>query len=426
MGNAGRNGGEYYTPRPLIRAIVAVTAPKLGETICDPAVGSAGFLCESFEYLKAQNPHRTTAQDRALQERTFYGKEKKSLAYVIAIMNMILHGIEAPNILHTNTLAEIASARATVSRGIDLVQVHTDFEIGRRIVEQEQKGKGRAAYGEEVIKALAERLVEEFGRGFSERNLASMKAFYLQYRDRRPILQTPSAKFVSGSKSQPLTGQSEIFQALTGKSQPRPIAQTVRRESALRPFTLSWSHYVFLLSIKSQDERSFYEIESTSQDWTLKELKRQFDSSLYERLALSRDKKGIRRLAQEAAGLLGSPLLVPESDRFLHNQRLGLVRKKPGVAWTNEFFFHVFNTQPVRKAIHASASGVKVRHTSPTKIGDVVVPFPTSLPEQKRIVTTLASLTAETQRLARLYERKLAALEALKKSLLHQAFTGEL
>jgi type I restriction enzyme M protein len=106
MGNAGRNGGEYYTPRPLIRAIVAVTAPKLGETICDPAVGSAGFLCEAFDYLKDQNKKRTTAQDRTLQEKTFYGKEKKSLAYVIAIMNMILHGIEAPNIIHTNTLAE--------------------------------------------------------------------------------------------------------------------------------------------------------------------------------------------------------------------------------------------------------------------------------------------------------------------------------
>lgn len=106
MGNAGRNGGEYYTPRPLIRAIVQVIAPQLGETICDPAVGSAGFLCESFDYLKATNPKRTTAQDRTLQERTFYGKEKKSLAYVIAIMNMILHGIEAPNIIHTNTLTE--------------------------------------------------------------------------------------------------------------------------------------------------------------------------------------------------------------------------------------------------------------------------------------------------------------------------------
>jgi type I restriction enzyme M protein len=106
MGNAGRNGGEYYTPRPLIRAIVTVVNPKIGETICDPAVGSAGFLCESFEYLKRTNPKRTTAHDRTLQERTFYGKEKKSLAYVISIMNMILHGIEAPNIIHTNTLTE--------------------------------------------------------------------------------------------------------------------------------------------------------------------------------------------------------------------------------------------------------------------------------------------------------------------------------
>ena len=106
MGNAGRNGGEYYTPRPLIRAMVKVVKPKIGETICDPAGGSMGFLCEAFEYLKQTNPTRTTAQDRTLQEKTFYGKEKKSLAYVIGIMNMILHGIEAPNVIHTNTLAE--------------------------------------------------------------------------------------------------------------------------------------------------------------------------------------------------------------------------------------------------------------------------------------------------------------------------------
>ena len=105
MGNAGRNGGEYYTPRPLIRAIVQVVAPKVGEKVYDGAVGSAGFLCEAFDYLKAQ-PGLTTGDMQTLQERTFYGKEKKSLAYVIAIMNMILHGIDAPNIVHTNTLAE--------------------------------------------------------------------------------------------------------------------------------------------------------------------------------------------------------------------------------------------------------------------------------------------------------------------------------
>ncbi|BBJ23668.1 class I SAM-dependent DNA methyltransferase [Candidatus Nitrotoga sp. AM1P] len=105
MGNAGRNGGEYYTPRPLIRAMVQVVQPTIGERIYDGACGSAGFLCEAFDYLKAK-PGLTTSNIKTLQERTFYGKEKKSLAYVIAIMNMILHGIEAPNIAHTNTLAE--------------------------------------------------------------------------------------------------------------------------------------------------------------------------------------------------------------------------------------------------------------------------------------------------------------------------------
>jgi type I restriction enzyme M protein len=105
MGNAGRNGGEYYTPRPLIRAMVQVVQPKIGERIYDGACGSAGFLCEAYDYLKAQ-PNLTTSDHQTLQQRTFYGKEKKSLAYVIAIMNMILHGIEAPNIIHTNTLSE--------------------------------------------------------------------------------------------------------------------------------------------------------------------------------------------------------------------------------------------------------------------------------------------------------------------------------
>ncbi|MDP3251306.1 MAG: N-6 DNA methylase [Hydrogenophaga sp.] len=104
MGNAGRNGGEYYTPRPLIRAMIKVLDPKIGERIYDGACGSAGFLCEAFDYLL---PKATKADDlKTLQTQTFYGKEKKSLAYVIAIMNMILHGIEAPNVIHANTLAD--------------------------------------------------------------------------------------------------------------------------------------------------------------------------------------------------------------------------------------------------------------------------------------------------------------------------------
>ncbi|MDP4277070.1 MAG: class I SAM-dependent DNA methyltransferase [Bacteroidota bacterium] len=104
MGSAGRNGGEYYTPRPLIRTIVKVVNPEIGNTIYDPACGSAGFLCEAFNYLK-KNAKGVDDMD-TLQRRTFFGKEKKGLAYIIGIMNMILHGIEAPHIIHTNTLSE--------------------------------------------------------------------------------------------------------------------------------------------------------------------------------------------------------------------------------------------------------------------------------------------------------------------------------
>jgi type I restriction enzyme M protein len=122
MGNAGRNGGEYYTPRPLIRAMVQVVNPQIGETVYDPAVGSAGFLCEAFEFMRkggASGRELTTQDLDTLQSRTFTGKEKKSLAYVIAIMNMILHGIEAPNIIHANTLSE----------NIDDVQEKDRFDV---------------------------------------------------------------------------------------------------------------------------------------------------------------------------------------------------------------------------------------------------------------------------------------------------------
>lgn len=105
MGNAGRNGGEYYTPRPLIKTIVKVVAPIIGNKIYDGAAGSAGFLVEAFEYLK-NSKNLSTGDMETLQKRSFYGKEKKSLAYIIGTMNMILHGIEAPNIIHMNTLSE--------------------------------------------------------------------------------------------------------------------------------------------------------------------------------------------------------------------------------------------------------------------------------------------------------------------------------
>lgn len=105
MGNAGRNGGQYYTPRPLIRAMIQVIDPQIGEKIYDGAAGSCGFLCEAYEYMY-ERMEKTTDNLKTLQEETLFGKEKKNLAYVIGIMNMILHGIEAPNIIHTNTLGE--------------------------------------------------------------------------------------------------------------------------------------------------------------------------------------------------------------------------------------------------------------------------------------------------------------------------------
>jgi len=105
MGNAGRNGGEYYTPRPLIQAITQVVNPVIGDKVYDGAVGSAGFLCEAYSHI-LNSKELSATEFQQLQTSTLYGKEKKSLAYVIGTMNMILHGIEAPNILHGNTLGE--------------------------------------------------------------------------------------------------------------------------------------------------------------------------------------------------------------------------------------------------------------------------------------------------------------------------------
>jgi type I restriction enzyme M protein len=135
MGNAGRNGGEYYTPRPLIKTIVKVVKPKLGDKVYDGAVGSAGFLCEAYEYLRTSK-ELTVKEFEQLQRKTFYGKEKKSLAYIIGVMNMILHGIEAPNIIHTNTLAENIADIQENDR-VDVVLANPPFGGSERIEVQE-------------------------------------------------------------------------------------------------------------------------------------------------------------------------------------------------------------------------------------------------------------------------------------------------
>lgn len=182
----------------------------------------------------------------------------------------------------------ILAARRAVVRSVDILQVVTSFEIGRRIVEHAQHGTNRAAYGKVVVEELAKRLTAEFGKGFSKSNLEYMRRFYTMYRDRYPsIAQTPSGQLTSQGKSQTASGASSAVS---------PLAR--RATSPKPPFALGWSHYVLLMGIGDPEERAFYEIEAVENGWSIRELKRQFNASLYERLALSRDKRGIRKLAQ--------------------------------------------------------------------------------------------------------------------------------
>lgn len=173
----------------------------------------------------------------------------------------------------------ILSARGVVVQSVDVIQVMTNFEIGRRIVEQEQKGSERAEYGKKILKTLSEYLSIEFGRGFSLSNLKLMRQFYQQNPNR--IGQTVSGQLWNSKKAH----NNQQIECIFEKGIPLK-------------FTLSWSHYVFLLGVKDLNERSFYEIEATSQSWSLAELKRQFNSGYYERLALSRNKDEIRKMAQ--------------------------------------------------------------------------------------------------------------------------------
>ncbi|MFH1201223.1 MAG: N-6 DNA methylase [bacterium] len=147
MGNAGRNGGEYYTPRPLIKTIVKVVAPKLGDTIYDGACGSAGFLVEAYNYLTQNQSKLSSSQMATLQNKTFYGKEIKSLAYIIGVMNMILHGIEAPNIRHMNTLADNINDIQEKDR-YDIILANPPFGagIGREIQQNFPIKTGETAF----------------------------------------------------------------------------------------------------------------------------------------------------------------------------------------------------------------------------------------------------------------------------------------
>ena len=186
----------------------------------------------------------------------------------------------------------IQTARQQVVRQTNSLMVFTYFHLGKLIVEQEQGGERKAAYGEEIIKQLSAELTAKFGQGFSERNLEQIRLFYLMYSKREnhfSIPQTPSAELEPEAKTQTMSAESKVLS----------FSATSPRASFIELFPLSWSHYVALTRIKDEQERSFYEIESTQNNWSVRELKRQFDSGLFERLALSKDKKKIKQLADK-------------------------------------------------------------------------------------------------------------------------------
>jgi len=167
----------------------------------------------------------------------------------------------------------IIGARKSLVRNINYTMVYTYYEIGQMIVEDEQKGAERAEYGKNVLKELSQKLSVEFGKGFSATNLEQMRMFYTVY----SIPQTVS----------------EELQGVENRIETIKIS----KKRIAPKFELSWSHYIKLMRIPTLEERQFYEIEAINNNWSLRELQRQFDSALYERLALSRDKDEIKLLA---------------------------------------------------------------------------------------------------------------------------------
>ncbi|MEO8238691.1 MAG: PDDEXK nuclease domain-containing protein [Flavobacterium sp.] len=183
----------------------------------------------------------------------------------------------------------LQNARQQVLRTVNSTMTYTYFEIGRMIIEEEQNGKNRAEYGKQLLKGLSQQLTKEFGKGFSIVNLENMRKFYLTYSISESLTRT-----LENEKSQSVTGEFKIE-----RSQP-PIKVTGSiSKSLISFFKLTWTHYIFLMRIDDEKERRFYEIESEKYNWSVRELKRQYDSALYTRLSLSRDKEGILKLSQQ-------------------------------------------------------------------------------------------------------------------------------
>lgn len=192
--------------------------------------------------------------------------------------------------LYENIRTLIADTQRYVVRHVNSAMITAYFQIGKMIVEDEQEGKHRAGYAKETISRLSTALNGEFGKGYSVSNLEYMRNFYLNYQMR--ISQSVIGKSEAGNNPQSLIGNLE------------------------QPFQLSWTHYIQLLKIKDADERNFYEIESIENNWSVRELQRQYNSSLFERLTLSKDKEGIRQIASNGQ-IIEKPVDVLKSHYVL-------------------------------------------------------------------------------------------------------------
>ena len=181
----------------------------------------------------------------------------------------------------------LQNARQQVLRTINSTMVYTYFEIGRMIVEEEQNGKDRAEYGKQILKGLSQQLTKEFGKGFSLRNLEQIRKFYQIY-----SISSTVSTILENKKTQTLSAESNDNISPT-------VSTELNSQNFFSIFKLTWSHYTFLMRIDDEKERRFYEIESEKYNWSVRELKRQYDSALYTRLSLSRDKEGILKLSEQ-------------------------------------------------------------------------------------------------------------------------------
>jgi predicted nuclease of restriction endonuclease-like (RecB) superfamily len=194
------------------------------------------------------------------------------------------------SVLFTQVIELLQNARQQVLRTINSTMTYTYFEIGRMIVEEEQNGKDRAEYGKQVLKGLSAQLTKEFGKGFSVESLDRMRKFYKIYSNSSSVMRIFDILISSSLMTK---SDVEIPQSATGEF------EIQKMQSLISFFKLTWTHYIFLMRIDDEKERSFYEIECEKYNWSVRELKRQYDTALYTRLALSRDKEGILKLSKE-------------------------------------------------------------------------------------------------------------------------------